>query len=113
MDNKFNKIEMGERVRNIREGMYLNRERFSEMIDISEVFLGQIERGECSISIKTLTNLIAFTGNSSDFILYGDSTKNSYIEKITRILENSSDETIELVYNMLNDLYRYNKKTDK
>ena len=38
---------------------------------------------------------------------------NSYIEKITRILENSSDETIELVYNMLNDLYRYNKKTDK
>ena len=111
--DKVNKIEMGERVRNLRESMFQSRERFSEMVDISEVFLGQIERGECSISVKTLANLVSYTGSSADFILFGDNSQNSYTKKINRILENSSDETVELIYNVVNDIYRYNKKTDK
>lgn len=39
---------VGERIRGIREGLNMNREKFSEMIDISNVFLGQLERGERS-----------------------------------------------------------------
>ena len=35
-------IEVGERIRKIREDLKMNRENFSEMIDISDVFLGQI-----------------------------------------------------------------------
>ena len=45
MDYKLNNVEIGERIRTIRESMSMSREKFSEMIDISEVFLGQIERG--------------------------------------------------------------------
>lgn len=110
---QINKIEMGERVRSLREGMFQNRERFSEMVDISEVFLGQIERGECSISIKTLASLVSYTGSSADYILFGNTSQNSNIKKINRILENSSEETIELVYNVINDIFRYNKKLAK
>lgn len=110
---QLNKIEMGERIRSLRENMFQNRERFSEMVDISEVFLGQIERGECSISIKTLANLVSYTGSSADFILFGNTSQNSYMKKINKILENSSDETVELIYNIVNDIYRYNKKLDK
>ena len=51
MDYKLNNIEIGERIRSIRENMLMSREKFSEMVDISEVFLGQIERGECSLSL--------------------------------------------------------------
>ena len=47
-------ILVGERIRSIRESYNMSREKFSEIIDISEVFLGQIERGERSLSIKTL-----------------------------------------------------------
>lgn len=112
MDN-INKIEMGERIRSLRESMYQSRERFSEMIDISEVFLGQIERGECSISVKTLSNLVAYTGSSADFILFGDKSKNSNIEKIHRILNNSSEDTVNLIYSVISDIYRYNKKLNK
>ena len=111
--DKVNKIEMGERVRSLREGMYQSRERFSEMIDISEVFLGQVERGECSISVKTLSNLVSYTGSSADFILFGNNSKNTTIEKIHRILENSSEDTINLIYTMITDIYRYNKKLEK
>ena len=110
MDNKINKMEIGERIRSLREAMFLSREKFSEMIDISEVFLRQIERGESSLSINTLSSIVSFTGSSSDFILFGDDTKNSYEKKINRILKHSSDDTIEFIYTLINDVYRYNKK---
>lgn len=46
MEEKMpNNLEVGERIRGIREGLKMNRERFSEMIYVSDVFLGQIERG--------------------------------------------------------------------
>ena len=113
MDNKINKMEIGERIRSLREAMFLSREKFSEMIDISEVFLGQIERGESSLSINTLSSIVSFTGSSSDFILFGDDTKNSYEKKINRILKHSSDDTVEFIYTLINDVYRYNKKLNK
>ncbi len=54
--------KVGERIRKIREELNMNRENFSEMIDISNVFLGQIERGERSLSLKTLSKISKFTG---------------------------------------------------
>ena len=36
-------IVIGERLRGIRESMHMNRENFSEKIDITDSFLGQIE----------------------------------------------------------------------
>ena len=110
MNDAINNIEIGERIRSIREDMFLSREKFSEMVDISEVFLGKVERGECSLSVKTLVNIVAFSGSSTDFILFGDESKNSYSKKIERILRHSSDETIELIYNIMNDIYHFNKK---
>ena len=109
--NSFlNNIEIGERIRSIREDMHMSREKFSEMIDISEVFLGQIERGESSLSLKTLASIVSFTGTSTDFILFGNTSQNSFIKKINRILNHSSDETIEFIYKIINEIYRYNKK---
>jgi len=70
MDEKMpSNLEVGERIRRIREDLKMNRERFSEMIDVSDVFLGQIERGERSLSLKTLYKIVSFTGISTDFIL--------------------------------------------
>ncbi len=112
MNNILNNIEIGERIRSIRENMFMSRERFSEMVDISEVFLGQIERGQSSLSLKTLANIVSFSGTSTDFILFGDESQNSYSKKINRILSHSSDDTIELIYNIINDVYHFNKKLD-
>ena len=46
-------ISTGERLRGIRESMKMNREEFSEKIDITDSYLGQIERDERERSIKT------------------------------------------------------------
>lgn len=96
-----NNLEIGERIRSIRDDLKMNRERFSEMIDISDVFLGQIERGERSLSLKTLYKIISFTGVSADFILLGKQNNNSTMHKINRILSKSSDVNIEYFYEII------------
>lgn len=103
MEEKLpNNLEVGERIRGIREDLKMNREKFSEMIDISDVFLGQIERGERSLSLKTLCKIVSFTGVSTDFILFGNNDNNSMIQKIDRILAKSSTANLEYFYEIIN-----------
>lgn len=103
-------LEVGERIRQIRENLKMNREIFSEMIDISDVFLGQIERGERSLSIKTLCKIVAFTGSSTDYILFGNESNNTTINKINRILSKSSDVNIQYFYDIINCSHTFFKK---
>ena len=76
-----NNIEVGERIRKTRENLKMNRETFSEIIDISDVFLGQIERGKRSLSITTLASISTSTGVSTDFILFGTPEETSTLKK--------------------------------
>ena len=96
-----NNLEIGERIRGVREKLHMSREKFSEMIDISDVFLGQIERGERSLSIRTLTKIVNFTGTSSDYILFGDSKSNKTYDKINRILNRCSEESLLFIYELI------------
>lgn len=104
-----NNLEVGERIRKIREELKMNRETFSEMIDISDVFLGQIERGERSLSLKTLCRIVSFTGSSTDFILFGTMKENTTINKINRILNKSSDTMIDYIYQIITASFSFFK----
>lgn len=111
-------IDIGERLRGIREGMQMTREEFSEKTDITDSFLGQIERGERSLSVKTLKKVIKYTGVSADYLLFGKDSKNDTIEKINNILTiNSNNITSDFIYHVVmcsNDfckkLFEENKK---
>lgn len=103
-------IEIGSRIRSIREGMKLSRNTFSEKINISEVFLSQVERGEKSISLNTLINICNKTGFSSDFILFGDTSNSATANRIIKILDQLPAEANNIVYNMtssLRDIYEH------
>lgn len=109
-----NNIEVGERIRNLRKDLKMSREIFAEMVDISDVFLGQIERGERSLSLKTLCRIVKFTGTTTDYILFGNKDEdNKTIKKINRILNKSSDEFITYTYKILNTTNSYMKSNDK
>ncbi len=103
-------IIIGERVRKIREDLKMNRERFSEMIDISDVFLGQIERGERSLSTKTLVKIVKFTGVSADFILFGNEESNTTLSEINRILNKCSEDLLNYIYDLIHTTFNYAKK---
>lgn len=105
-------IKIGERIRKIREDLKMNREQFSEMIDISEVFLGQLERGERSLSTKTLVKIVSSTGISSDFILFGTQTPNTTISKINKILNRCSDDVLDYIYNLIRSTISFIKRSN-
>lgn len=108
-----NNFEIGNRIRGIREGLQMNRDKFSEMISISEAFLGQIERGERSLSIKTLMSISSNTGFSSDYILFGENSNNTTEKKITKMLNSSNDEFLEFIYGIMYSAKNYSKKVEK
>ena len=111
--NKEENILIGERIREIREGMDLTQNKFSEMIDISSVFLGQIERGERSLSIKTLSKIVKFTGASTDYILFGNDNANTTIDKINRILNDCSKEGLNFIYEFTCSINTFLKNENK
>lgn len=80
MAEEFN-IEIGLRVRKLREGYRYTREELAENADISVAFLGKIESGEKGISAKTLAKLSGALRVSSDFILFGEDLDYTYIEQ--------------------------------
>lgn len=94
-------LEIGSRIRNIREGMHLSRSSFSEKINISEA---QIERGEKSISLNTLISICNNTGVSSDYILFGDTSNSSTANRIVKMLNGLPPEASNMVYDMTNSL---------
>lgn len=100
---QFNKedIDIGERLRGLRESMHMTREEFSEKIDITDSFLGQIERGERSLSVKTLKKVVRYTGVSADYLLFGKDTNNETIQKINNILSVNSESTSDFIYHIV------------
>ena len=100
---QFNKedIDIGERLRGIREKMHMTREEFSEKIDITDSFLGQIERGERALSVKTLKKVVKYTGVSADYLLFGKNTNNEIVQKINNILTVNSETTSDFIYNIV------------
>lgn len=71
MDVKYNH-EVGFRIRSTRETMGLSRESFSELCSISSSFLSDVERGNKSITIKTLNKICTVSNVSADYIVFGD-----------------------------------------
>ena len=94
-------IDIGERLRGIRENMHMTREQFSEKIDITDSFLGQIERGERSLSVKTLKKVVKYAGVSADYLLFGNQNNNEVIQKINNILTLNSDITSDFIYHIV------------
>ncbi len=94
-------MSTGERLRGIRESMKMNREEFSEKIDITDSFLGQIERGERALSVKTLRKVVRYTGISADYLLFGKESNNQTLQKINNILAVNSEETTDFIYQVV------------
>ena len=115
---QFNKddIDIGERLRTVRENIHMTREQFSEKIDITDSFLGQIERGERALSAITLKKVVKYTGVSADYLLFGKDSNNATIQKINNILTVNSDTTSDFIYHIVmcsNDFCKKIKEENK
>jgi transcriptional regulator with XRE-family HTH domain len=69
---EINYREIGARIRAERRRLDLTQEKLAEMADISESFMGHIERGGRTLSIETLAKIANALNLSIEYILCGE-----------------------------------------
>ena len=60
----MNYTQLGKRIREERKKIGLTQSKLAEDIDISDAYMGQIERGERSLTLNTLVRLVNRLGIS-------------------------------------------------
>ena len=86
-------IEIGSRIRQIRECQKKTREQISEVANISPQFLFDIESGKKGMTSQTIINLAKALNVSTDFILIGNTTP---LAKIVNNLEGLEPDKLNL-----------------
>lgn len=96
-------LMVGLRIREVRESMHLTREKFSEKCDISPSFLADIERGNKSLSAKTIYKICSACNVTADYIIFGH--KSGFDRDIVmELLRSYSDEQLEHISNILYEI---------
>lgn len=102
-------VSVGQRIRQVRENMGYTRESFSELCDISDSFLSDVERGNKSLTTKTLYKICSASHTSADYILMGTHFEsfqnNSAIDSIISTLSVMSQEQCQHAANILNEYF--------
>lgn len=102
---------LGKRIREERLRLNLTQERLSEDIEISTAYLGQIERGERSLTLDKLVKLANRLGVTVDYLL-SDSiliSSDNQTDRILQLLQDKSIEEKEMAFQVLNTIFRYRK----
>lgn len=90
--NSLDFKEIGIRIRFEREKLGLSRERFAEIISLSPFYIGQIERGDRSMSLDTLVKISDVLNVSIDYILKGYTLYMENVSVLEAVEENYKEE---------------------
>ncbi len=85
--------QIGERIRNIRNELKMNKESLARALGVTGQFLGVVESGRSNISYDKLKKLCDISGYSADYILFG--RNNEIISETKKGLEEFSNEQIQ------------------
>ncbi len=109
----LDKIVIGARIRKIREKIFdETRGKFAKRCDLTERYIGQIERGEFLISLSSLDMISSATGIDTDYILYGkgEKRKTKVKENLIDIIEKCSKDELKMYYECICTIKSYMKK---
>jgi len=100
---------LGERIREERLGLHLTQAQLAEAVDISDTYMGAIERGERSLTLDTLVRLVNRLGVTVDYLLAGsvaDSDAN-IIDQFRQIIDRQPLERKQMAINVLRTIFSY------
>lgn len=106
--NHVNNQAIGERIREEREKLRLTREEFAELLELSPLYIGQLERGERQMSLETLIKVSNYLYIPTDYLIYGRIPEND-LEKhrINSLLNKCSKSKLLLIENMIKLILSY------
>ena len=100
---------LGQRIREERLRLHLTQAQLAEDIDISDTYMGSIERGERSLTLDTLVRLVNRLGVTVDYLL-ADSvadTDSNILDQFKQITDGHPMERKQLAINVLRTIFAY------
>jgi transcriptional regulator with XRE-family HTH domain len=94
--------ELGKRIRAERTKLNLTQEKLAEKIEISESFLGHIERGDRKLSLETLVKIAQEFNVSTDYLLVGSVKQppHLFVEETISVLEKVNKKQVKILLNI-------------
>ena len=101
--------KLGERIRQERRRLNLTQAQLAEDIDISDTYMGAIERGERSLTLDTLVRLVNRLGVTVDYLLsdYVTDTDPNIMEQFKQIIDCQPLERKQMAINVLRTIFSY------
>ena len=102
-------VILGNRIREERKKLNLTQAQLAEAIDISDTYMGAIERGERSLTLDTLVRLVERLGVTVDYML-SDSVSDSdsnIMNQIKQVIYNQPLERKQMAVNVLRTIFSY------
>jgi len=97
---------IGENIRTARKSKNLTIDKLSELIGVSESFLGTVERGKSKIGLENLIKLCHILEVSSDSLILEGSRpeviQSAKLETLNIMLKNSSNDEIQFLIEYVN-----------
>jgi len=100
---------LGERIRKERQRLNLTQATLAEAVDISDTYMGAIERGERSLTLDTLVRLVSRLGVTVDYMLADhvpDSDPN-ILAQFKQIIDNQPLERKQLAIKVLRTIFSH------
>lgn len=100
---------LGERIREERLRLHLTQARLAEDVDISDTYMGAIERGERSLTLDTLVRLVNRLGVTVDYLLadsVADADSN-ILDQFKQIVDGQPMERKQLALQVLRTIFAY------
>ena len=100
---------LGKRIREERLRLNLTQAQLAEDIDISDTYMGAIERGERSLTLDTLVRLVNRLGVTVDYILSDSVSDNddNIMEQFKQIIDCQPLERKQMAINVLRTIFSY------
>lgn len=109
-DKKIDLRGIGLRIRAERERIELTREQFAEQVGISPLYMGQIERGQRAMSLKTFIHIADSLHANVEYLLRGEKCEeNTDKSGVMNLLQKCSERELKLAEKILKLLITYVK----
>lgn len=102
-------LRLGKRIREERLRLNLTQAQLAEDIDISDTYMGAIERGERSLTLETLIRLVNRLGVTVDYML-SDSVADcdsNIMEQFKQIIDRQPLARKQMALNVLRSIFSY------
>jgi len=105
----MNYERLGERIREERLKLNLTQAQLAEDLDISDTYIGQIERGERSLTLATLVRLTNRIGVSVDYLLQDsvNATDENIVNQFRQIIDSQTEKRKRMAIDVLKTIFTH------